>query len=182
MVVDKSALKIFLNIPTADTGQDTLITALAATACGIMENYLGRVIEAADYTEEKHDGGDEMIIVKHRPLNSVSALTDYLSTVASTSYTFYTDSGIVQLYSGHFTARPNGVLITYNGGFETVPSAITEATLQIGAMLYKESDAGEGRLGKVSIAAPQGAGTLAFIRKLDPMLLKALDRYIEVNV
>jgi hypothetical protein len=181
-IIAYTDLKTFLNIATADTTNDTLLTAIAARACGIVEEYLCRTVEAATYTDETHDGGDELIIVKHRPLNSVSSITDWLSTLVSDQYTFYVDSGIVQLYAGKFANRANGVKITYNGGWATVPSTIKEACNEIGVLLYKESGAGDDRLGKSSISAPQGGGTLSYIRQLSTLLLASLERYKEVAV
>jgi len=177
-LITDSDLKEYLNI--SGTSQDALLTKIANRASAVIEDWLGRTIQAATYTE-KHDGGDNFIVVKHTPINSITSLVDDSVTVATSKYVYYSESGIVKLKSGYFTSGLQKVEITYNGGYSTVPDVITEAAIELGSLMYKELDAGEGRLGKGSISIPEG-GTLSFIRKLNPMLIEALKRYRRVNV
>ncbi len=172
-IITATDLKSYLEI--IGTGQDTLLGNIATRANSLIQAFLNRNIEAADYTE-KHDGGDNFIIVKNPPINSISSLTDNGTAVSTSDYVYYSDSGIVKLKNKYFTNLLQGVEISYNGGFSTVPDVIVEATLEIGAIIYKETDAGEGRLGKGSLSMNQ-IGSIQINRRISPILMEALKRY-----
>ena len=182
MLATLADFKIFLNIDSADTSQDTFLTSCLTNAGAIVERYLNRKIEAADYDEKYDGGGNNFIILNYMPINSISSLKDGDDTISVDDYVYYADSGIVKLKSGYFEDGIQNVQISYNAGYTTVPDVIEEATLEIAALLYKGSDAGEGRLGKASISIPEGGGTLSFVNKLPDLVLLGLRSYRKVNL
>ncbi len=177
-IITNTEIKEYLKI--TGTSQDALLTKIASRAQEILEGYLSRKIEQATYTE-KHDGGEPLILVKNRPIISVTSLKDNGVTVDASKYVVYNESGIVALKSGYFTSGLQKVEITYDAGYATVPELIKEAALEIAMLIYKDIDAGEGRFGKTGVSVPQ-TGNLNFIRQLNPATRLGLGKYKEVPV
>lgn len=178
-IITNTDLKEYLKI--TGTSQDALLTKICNRAQEIIEGYLRRKIEQATYTSELHDGGVAFIVTKNRPIISIASLKDNGTAVDSSKYVVYKESGIVALKSGYFTSGPQKVEITYDAGYATVPELVKQAALEVAQLIYKDIDAGEGRIGKTGISVPQ-AGNLNFIRKLNPMTVAALGQYKEVPV
>lgn len=179
MLAGLSELKEYLGIQNAS--QDTFLTACLERASAIIEDYLQRKIEAADYSE-KYDGKRaNFIILEHYPVNSVTELKDGDDVISADDYVLYEKEGIIRLKSGYFNNGLQNVQVQYNAGYTNVPQAIEEACLEIATMIYKNADTGEGRLGKGSISIPEG-GTLRYVSKLSPLLQEALRSYRRVVV
>jgi len=183
MLASLTDLKARLKITGTD--QDSFLTTLLTNASEMLKSWIGREIEAADY-DEYYDGGKGYIILKHWPVNSLTALKEVWASgeetdVDSTDYVLYSESGLIVLRSGSFVDRLQGVHVQYNAGWSTVPEEIQEATLQLASMLYKLADQGEGRLGKNSISVPSG-GTLSYVHQLPEATLSSIQRYRRVAI
>jgi len=110
---------------------------LIEVASQLIEKRCNRVFAAANYTEEKHNGsGDNSIFVFNPPINSLTALSivttenivvdvddlEYNSVTGEIRWQRYNRTGTVGL-----TVWPEGfqnILITYNGGFSSIPKPI----------------------------------------------------------
>ena len=122
-------------------------------------------------------------MLRHYPINSVSSLAEDEAAVDSDDYVFY-ENGIIKLKAGFFSNGIQNIEISYNAGYaaDNIPATITEASLEIAVLLYKGSDAGEGRLGKASISQGQGGGTLSFINQLSGPLQEALRNHKRIAI
>jgi len=138
-----------------DEGQDDLLEDLILTAEAQVQDYCRRVFENAVITEEAHDGnGTSIITVDRPPIVSISELkyghAEPYYTFESDTYTFYADSGIVQILSDQCVDSPTGytwaqefpkgernVLISYTGGPTAAPAPVLLALkMQVSALFY----------------------------------------------
>jgi len=138
-----------------DEGLDDLIEDLILTAEAQVQDYCRRIFKNAVITEEAHDGnGTAIIIVDRPPITSISELkygnAEPYTVLESDTYTFYPDSGIVQLLTDasiddpedytwlqHFPEGERNVLISYTGGPTAAPAPVLLALkMQVSALWY----------------------------------------------
>src|SRR5574342_717092 len=94
-----------LHIPASDTNDNTFIEHLINRSYKMLEQYIGRVMKAADYTEY-HDGdGTNELILKQWPINSIASIHDDIerdfgsdTLVDAGDYVFEADYGMVRLF------------------------------------------------------------------------------------
>jgi len=147
--------KTHMNI-TATTW-DTEIQGFIDDATPVVEDIVGPVIQVA--FDEWYDGGGMFLSVRHRPIVSVTSVTEYIGTSAYTltgvatpdlgtsySYTFE-PSGRVIRRSGGGGMRPfpvgvSNVRVVYVAGRATVPPNVRLGALELIRHLYQLSQQG----------------------------------------
>lgn len=106
---------------------DPVCASLIAAAQGHIEREVGRAVEAAARTETLDWPPSSYLWLKWTPVNSItSVVVDGTTLVAVTDYIFEPTSGrVARVSSGYLTGwsvyKPASVVVTYNGGYVTVP-------------------------------------------------------------
>lgn len=176
-------VKDYLKITTAD--EDQIVTDLITDTQDILESWLGRELESAQYTED-FDGDDTNVrILNHRPVVSVSQVLisiDNSNEISSSGYVIYETGGILKLKTILFPAGLKNCRVVYTAGFTsaTLPGALKNALKELAALVYKISPHGDYRLGKSSINQPEG-GTVNYTEKLPAGTLKAISKYRDIR-
>lgn len=138
-VLDTNALttldrvKQHLNIDSADTDFDDLLTRFINAATSKIEGFLDRKIKKRSHVE-KHDGvGQDQLVVREWPIVSITELklkdTDHTADVEPDSEEIsivFKDSSNCPGTFGHGRRR---ISVTYEAGYDTIPSDIEEAAI-----------------------------------------------------
>ncbi len=116
-IVTLSEMRSFLNIPTAQTGKDSLLIDLLDSYNTEMELYLGVTMINSTYTET-YDGNDkDSLFLKHYPIISVTTLTiDDVAQVLNTDYYIHGEEGYIKLEDDTFGDELSSVDIVYVAG------------------------------------------------------------------
>ena len=91
----------------------------------IIEKYLDRHIEQANYTE-KYDGGNQFIFLKNYPVSSISSVKEDDITLDSSEYGF-TETGILYLKDRNFSEGIQNVEVSYTAGYSEIPDSLKRA-------------------------------------------------------
>lgn len=92
-----------------------------------IHEYCNTTFELVTYTDEIYDSSYE-IVPAHRPIFSVSSLTDdSVALVENTSFYVYEDKVVIPSPSG----TRKGLKISYKAGFEAVPEMVKTAALDL---------------------------------------------------
>lgn len=113
--VTLAEMRTFLNIPTAETGQDGILEALLDGVAKVINDYLGVSVINSSYTEY-HDGdGSNILFLKHFPVVTVTSLVIDTSTIASSDYDLYTDEGYIKYE--YYTSGNRNVVVAFTAGY-----------------------------------------------------------------
>lgn len=147
MIITLAELKSYLGV--TDTSQDDVLNIFLDSANDFVEAYVGRNIEADDYTEYKDWDGQRYILLENYPVNTITSFQVNQWTLDTPDYqdvdaseyklspklwkiflTFYKERGF-QNYK-----------IEYNAGYTTIPGDLKLATLKLAGSYYngKNSD------------------------------------------
>lgn len=110
-----------LMIPTGITQHDDLLNDLVADANRSVLQEIGLTgVTMAPYTEvfDIEDYGTNSLLLRHRPVQSVVALTDNGALVSAADY-YAKEEGVLRLIGdgAEFTTGRQKVSVTYNAGF-----------------------------------------------------------------
>lgn len=140
-------VKESLGISSGDVSKDNLIIRKINQASLQIANYCDRVFAVADYTEEINGTYTDEIVLKQRPVNSITSLEFRGSAVntdnwiaTNSSYYFYdANSGILRLLF-NAKGRWNRWRVTYNAGYTTTPADLAEACATLAAFYVNNPD------------------------------------------
>ena len=138
-IVTPADAKAQLNILSADTSQDTELTAFIAAATEVVEHITGPV--EARQVVEVHDGGQGAIVLREPPVLSVTSVTEGGVTVPSTGYVL-SSAGVLYRTPGAWSTGWNAVTVTYQAGRSTVPPSIRQAVLELVAVNFRSQQGG----------------------------------------
>jgi hypothetical protein len=119
------------------SSQSTLAGLLITAISDRVKALTRRTITAADYTEYIDGHGDNIILLRQYPVNSVTNI--YLdgdrafadaSALASTDYYLNEDTGIIELYSKTTAEGAKTVKVSYNAGYSTTPEDLQQAVFE----------------------------------------------------
>jgi len=144
-------VKESLGIASSDQSYDNLITRTINRVSQQIENYCGRVFKAADYTEDINGTDTDELLLKQRPVNSITSLQyraaninrDNFITLDAETYFLDANPGILKLLfraTGHW----NRYRVTYNAGYTTIPSDLAEAACSLVCYFIQNADSGVG--------------------------------------
>jgi len=144
MITNVSELRAQFNVTILD--DDHRLMAVLAAAQKYAEKYCGTVLEAADVTEY-HDGdGNQSVLLRNLPVNSIATVHDDIDRVygaatliPASDYTF-DDNGILTLPLYVFTIGRNNIKVVYNAGFSDVPDDLKVAIGNIAFANYLEAN------------------------------------------
>lgn len=117
--------------------QSTLAGFLITAISDRVTSLTRRKLYAADYTEYLDGHGDNIILLKQYPVNSVTNI--YLdgdrafadsSALAETDYYLNEDTGIIELYSKTTAEGAKTVKVVYNAGHSTIPEDLQQAVFE----------------------------------------------------
>lgn len=157
-IVELDDVKQYLNFPSTERSHDGELATLIAGVTPVVEGIVGPIVPRT-YTAEAYDGGSPFIQLRHRPVISVSAVTEYWGSVAYTlaqvatpdlgstySYSFEAGGRLVRRNAGGGTqAFPSGfgsVLVTYIAGRAVTPPNVRLATLELVRVNYQQTQQG----------------------------------------
>jgi hypothetical protein len=185
-----SRLKTMLGIAvsTWDAELNQLIDSVSVE----IQNYLGRQIIQTTATSEKLTAlqGDSIICTRHRPIISIASISEAgTALVEDTGYEITEQDKergqIVRLSGGYPTAWSSShrrIEITYDHGFTSVPSPITQAATELAAFDFLQSKSGDGRLAlRSSVADPGGSGEYRAREELWAAQKTRLDSYARME-
>lgn len=146
-LTSKEDVKETLGLDSGDTSKDNLIIRKINQASTMIERYCGRNFKAANYTEYLDAQHTDQLVLKNRPINSITSIStrntsqniNSFTTVESEDYFFTAGSndaeaGIIDLnYStwGGF----DSVKVAYNAGYTTIPADLSEAAATLASYL-----------------------------------------------
>lgn len=154
--------KRWLNL--TGTGDDDFLQDAINDWSDTVERRLGRVLASADYDDEVHDGGKLAILPRNIPVTDIDSITIDDSELDSDEYALDKEGVSIRLKSGlPFDGGPGDILVTYTGGYATIPGDIKRAVKQLVALEYYLSGHGRKALAKRGESAP-GGGNVTYER------------------
>ena len=135
-IIQKADVKLFLNIPTATTPDDTLLDKLIACAEADAEVQVGGQISTISTFVELFDGDGEsgQVLLNNGPVTSVDAVYDDVTrvygaeTLVSAGIYNVTAAGVLKLDPGFFFTRGvQNVKVEYHAGYSAVPEDYKKA-------------------------------------------------------
>ena len=187
MLTTLANVKEYLDVPSAEPGDDAFLNRLVSAADALIKKYCGRVIEGADITEYHSavSGQTELTLVEY-PVNSIASIHDdpdrtydAATLIDVDEYVYNAASGIVTLDGASFGAGIDNVKVVYNAGYATVPADLEQAAIELIAKEFYAKD--KLRHGVLSVSAG-GETTSYFSGALYPETKAVLDRYRKVRL
>lgn len=131
------------------TTYDNLITRKINQATEMIEGYCNRRFKATDYTEYYDGNGLDQLLLRNRPINSLTSLgarstslnQDDFNTIDADDYFIDNQAGVLEAISS-FWGRYDRWKVVYNAGWTTIPSDVAEAAATLAAYLFT-SDASQ---------------------------------------
>lgn len=161
-LVDLDEAKDWLKLTGAD--DDDFLQRAINDWSDAIETCCNRVFKSAEYTDEVHDGGKLSILLRNFPVTEVTSITIDGAALGTDDYTTDLASGIIRpAYGKRFSGGKGSVLVTYTGGYETIPGDIKRAVKQLVALEYYLSGHGRKALAKRGESAP-GGGSVTYER------------------
>lgn len=128
-LVTLAQAKGHLNI-SSSTGSDTELEYFIGVASDLVQNATNHIWIETEYTDERHKGGTDAIVLHHSPVSAVASVVDSGRTVSPSDYTLTASTGLVRLVRGVFTPGPASVAVSYTAGTSEVPALATHAVLE----------------------------------------------------
>jgi hypothetical protein len=147
-VISLADAKRHLKIPAAKTADDGEIQNYLRAITRICERYVGAIARTA-YTQT-FDGGQPRIMVDHRPVLSVTSLTEFGTVLAPGDYRLIADSGVIVRMAGEFEMPflwgSGSIVVSYAAGVSaTPPNVIQAAKIILAHMWETQRSAATGR-------------------------------------
>lgn len=142
MLATLADLKTYLGI--AVTTADAELTRMLVMASTVVEQFLGRTLTQAAFTERRSGACTDVLSVRNGPVTAVASLTidgEAISASDGTSAGYYFQDDEIYLLGGlRFNSGRKNILLTYTGGYTTIPADIAHATIEIAAQAYREKE------------------------------------------
>lgn len=179
-------VKEYIQIPSDEIEQDTVISRLISVAESFVENYCKRQLEAQDYTEYySTKSGQTKLLLDQYPVNSITNIYDdpdrsySAGTLIDTQYyVVETRSGIIYFDGITVHKGRNNMKVEYNAGYSTIPADLEQAVLELVAQKYHGYD--KIRQG-IQSRSFEGESVQFFLKELYPETKAVLDKYKKVR-
>lgn len=163
--------KPYLKITSSEN--DIMLDGIANAVESRVKNFLGRDLEAADYTEYYSGDGDNVLSLKQFPVNSVASIKYYdgldinnaeiwTALAQGTDYErlVIIDTHSIFLDGAAFSEGIQNWEVVYNAGYEsgTAPAEIYLACKELFALYYNSSPLKMNTIGLQSFVANAGSG------------------------
>jgi len=183
MIISTTILKEYLKLTTTDTNRDAFLEKVSARAQSIIEgtSCCNRHFEDVAYAEYYNGDGTSLLFIKNYPIIDITGITIDDTAMNAEDLDdrdvlrWNDKTGGVYLMNGYFAAGFQNVLVAYQAGYTAgnEPDQIVEAIIELAAIIYKESDYGDGMLVKGSVSLPQG-GSQSFLHKMNSETYRAV--------
>lgn len=181
-----AALKIYLGI--TDSDEDAILDDLIDAVSEWIESFCGRKFASATVTEY-HDGyGDARVVLKRRPVDSITSVHDDLDRdyeaaelVDADDYTFYPESGILQHVNGTFQDGIRNVKVVYVAGYATIPDDLALACRMLCAEIYNRAEQGADGIALERVGE-YSANYVLMMKEMGRQVKAILSRYRELTV
>lgn len=99
------------------TGSDTELEYFIGVASDLVQNATNHIWIETEYTDERHKGGTDAIVLLHSPVAEINSLTVDGSEIDGDAYDLTASTGLIRLVSGRFPAGAR-ILVTYTAGVD----------------------------------------------------------------
>lgn len=145
----RDSVKTYLGL--TGTNYDDLIDALVPAASEAIENACRRRF-AEEEDAEYHDGGEDRLVLRRRPVASVTDIWDDpernfadASKLEADEYVLDADRGMVLLRQGTFSPGIRNVKVAYTAGYSSVPDDAAQACRAlVSAWFHRGREAADG--------------------------------------
>jgi len=146
--VSLADLKDHMDIDSSDTDRDTFLIGILNSAYHMAKNYIGHDLIVADYTEYYNGEGEDTILLKAYPVNSIASIYDdpdrefgAETLIDSDNYFVDAATGLVTLFQGlvAFSTGRGNIKVTYNAGYSTIPYDAQRGLMMLAAWLAQRA-------------------------------------------
>lgn len=126
----------------AGTGDDALLTTIAGAACEMIRGLVGEVAQVTAVERRTVTcGGRRMLVTEHRPVKSITSITDLDTGVAidPADYDLVDVEGVIEVVIPTGGGRYE---LAYTCERNPIPDNITQAGRELGAHLWRSSQNG----------------------------------------
>jgi len=147
MLVTLADAKIYLGIDPNNTQWDVFLTDQLTMVSDVVEAYCRRNFASADYVQTFYRGDyapNRQIELYQFPLNTVASITEDGVAVDPSLYRLHKPTGKI-FYSSQTSAFFCGAeetVVTYNAGFDTIPTPVVGAIMSIIQERYNKKSSG----------------------------------------
>ena len=147
-VISLADARKHLRIPANQTSDDAEIQAFLRAITRICERYVGAIARTS-YTQV-FDGGSPRVMVDHRPVLSVTSVTEFGTVLSASDYRVIADSGVIVRMAGEFEMPflwgSGSVVVVYVvGATVTQPNVIQASKIILQHMWETQRSASGGR-------------------------------------
>lgn len=161
-IVTVDEVKKQLNIPLEDTSQDDELATFIESVTDVIEHVTGPVVPRS--VTEVHDGGAEQVVLRRRPVLSVTSVTEAGAVVNAAGYTQSLAAGVLYRTSGAWAGRRASVTVVYQAGRESTPASIKQAAKELAAFNWRPQQGGNHSVfDSVGDSVPAGEVILGFL-------------------
>lgn len=143
MLVTVDDAKTYLGINGSD--YDDFLAQQCTIISDVVEEYCGRKFAAANYVQtfykEDYDPGTNFLSLFHYPVNTLTSVLDGTTNITS-SIRLHKPSGQMTLKDTEFFSYGDSVVVTYNAGYATIPSAIQSVIFSLLGEVYNKRKSG----------------------------------------
>jgi len=174
-------LKLFIGITAGTSTYDTQLEEFINGASWLLKEETTRFLKAQSITEY-HDGiGSNLIMLRHRPVNSVTTLHSdsarsfaAASLISSDDYQVYTNGGYIVVTNAGLDVGAKVIKVVYNGGYTVIPSDLRMACIEHVTYQY-EKFLKSHRVGLKSVSNDAGSDT--YVEDMPGSVKRAIKRY-----
>jgi len=134
-ILSLSDIKTHVGVESTDTSYDAVLTLIGGAVEGFAEKYLDRYLAKTDY-EELHVTSIGSIWLHNTPIASIASVKTGATAKEDEMKTLRNNDYMVNEKTGHLTifdyvqGVPSFVLVSYNGGYTTLPNDLKFALLE----------------------------------------------------
>lgn len=128
-LVSLDAVKKHLNIPLTTTTHDDELRDAIASVTDVIEDIVGVVIKRS-FTETYSGRGDRAVLLRWRPVVSVTSVTENGVAVASSDYSV-TSSGVLTRATGRWARGVDNVAVTHVAGRDATPASVRDGAKEL---------------------------------------------------
>lgn len=200
-LVSLSEVKSYLKISALDLSKDNVLQGWISDVSRSIETYCENKIRKQSVLDELHNGdGTSELWTMFSPVTAIYGATENdklasvqyrnspldawtnLATDARTLLVDPNEAQFIELYDIVFPTGRSNIKVSYYAGYDPVPSDIKLVCLEMVAMMWKESNQGENRLGVQSTAdSTAGANFNTTFKSLKPEWRLVLNNYFKTS-
>lgn len=173
-----AACKSQLDIPTANTDQDSFIERLINSASQQIDRYCNRRFVSTSYVEIFDGNRSNQLLLGNMPVTALSELNvDSLRVFGSSTIVAATEYGrtgnIITKNSGNWGNVRQSIRVSYTAGFTEVPADVENACIMLVELYYRMKN--DRRIGRESQS--KAGEDITFVDGLPKAVTDVLDNY-----